>query len=287
MANILELFKKESGFIGKVWTLKNNDTGEVLRGQYVPQDYTENVGAKIPEVSTVNNQEPFPQWVGGEGETSTFKARIFQITSEDSVTDQVERLKAATQKDESRFRAPIFTFTWGVDISYKCFVVSLGGIKYDEINNVGEIKGAEFTIVLRKIANEPKQGLGKLQSLSGLVDDVKNFFSSIGGNGSDIVDVINASPHTISRRAIAKEGDTFESIAQREYGNALVGDILRRAQPEKLTLQAGDEVILIDRTEIFEIEVTPVSNPLKRTATSKAVRDVIFEKRNRKRVKVF
>ncbi len=244
---------------GKVWSLQNKDDPSLaIQGQYAPEDYTENAGAKIPDVSTVNNQEPFPQWVGGEGETSSFTARIFRPDplAAGSVRKDVESLKKATKKDPKLHRAPLFRFQWGEEIQFDCFVVSVGGIKYDEVTETGLVKGAQFSSVMRRIEKIPNQGFSKLSDISGLTTSLKKISDFLGDSPSLLVDIIGGSLHRKGKTIKAKEGDTFESIAAREYGDPLVGDVLRRAQPEKANLQPGDSVILGDDTEIFQIDVT-------------------------------
>jgi len=275
---------------GKQWSLQNKDNpGLALQGQFAPADYTENAGAKIPEVSTVNNQEPFPQWVGGEGETSTFTARIYRPDplAAGSVRKDVESLKRATRKDPKLHRAPLFRFQWGEEIQFDCFVVSVGGIKYDEITDSGLIKGAQFQLVLRRIDKIPQQGFSKLSDITGLTTGLKKISDVLGDAPSLLINIFGGSLHKKGKTIKAKEGDTFESIAQLEYGDPLVGDILRRAQPEKANLVPGDEVVLVDNTEIFQVEVTQQSTALKDNEAARAVREAKFGERNRKIVKVF
>jgi hypothetical protein len=270
----------------KTWTMKNNDTGQVITGQFAPQNYTENAGAKIPEVSTVNNQEPFPQWVGGEGETISYSARIFQVDPTVSVRDSVELLKNATKKDAKLNRAPIFTFTWGTEIAFRCFVVSVGGVRYDEITDTGEIRGASFTVALRKISKDISQfSLLQGASYGTATEQFKTGLSTI--RKALGIDVKGGSIHTKGKTIRAKEGDTFESIAQQEYGSAILGDILRRAQPDKADLQPGDTVDLVDDVEVFQIEVTPQSVALQDNEAARTVRQLKFEARNRTAVKAF
>jgi hypothetical protein len=285
----LRILQKITTRRAKLWTLKNLDNPRQVRsGQYTPQDYTENAGAKIPEVSTVNNQEPFPQWVGGEGETVSFTARIFRADPEHrSIRKDIEALKKATRKDPKLFRAPLFRFTWGAEIAFDCFVASVGGIRYDEVASDGRLKGAQFSVVLRRVENIPKSGLSKLNDPTGLSRGLKVLNDQIGEGVDSFIDVFGGSLHKKGKTVKAKEGDTFESIAATEYGDALVGDILRRAQPDKANLQPGDEVVLVDDTEIFQIKVTPQAVSLEDTETSRTVRELKFEARNRKIVKVF
>ena len=71
------------------------------------------------------------------------------------------------------------------------------------------------------------------------------------------------------KEIIVKQGETFEHIAQKHYGDAHVGDILRRAHYNKplneikSSLETGDVVDLVADDEIFGIAVTPQSIALK------------------------
>lgn len=274
----------------KAWTLKNDDDGSVIRGQYVPVDYTENIGVNLKDSSTVNQQQPFSQWISGEAETVTFSARVFATNSFKQVRDDIDKLKAATRKPENPLdplkRAPIFTFTWGVDIAFKCFVVGLGGIKYDEVRSDGTIRGANFQITLRKLEEIPTFATGV--SLAAKIKLAAGAAVAVAGI-ADVTGLINipgGSLHKIGRTKVAKDGDTFESIAAKEYGSAAVGDILRRTQPDKARLKPGDQVILVDPVEIFEIEIKPQSPALRQDSTAQSVREKKFAQRNRPTVKV-
>ena len=88
--------------------------------------------------------------------------------------------------------------------------------------------------------------------------------------------------HTIDRTRLVHSGDTFERIAQQEYGVAILGDVLRRVQPDKANLVVGDKVILIEAAEINNIDVTPQSTALKLTQENNALREEFLTLRNRK-----
>jgi hypothetical protein len=270
----------------KAWTLKNDDTGEVIRGQYIAQDYTENVGANLNDSSTVNQRAPFTQWINGEAETGSFRARIFATHSLKFVKNEIDKLKEAARLNKTLKRAPIFTFTYGTEIVYKCFVVSVGGIKYDEVRSDGSIRGAEFNITLRILEDVPTPQAtaslaSKVKFAAGIATAAAGILSTVG-----LIKIPGASLHTKGRTIKAKQGDTFESIAQREYGDALVGDILRRVQPEKADLSPGDDVILVDNTEIFQIKVQPQSVALKQEPENKMLLDEKLKARNRPVIKV-
>ena len=121
------------------------------------------------------------------------------------------------------------------------------------------------------LATQIKTAIGVVAGVAGIAALVKSKINISGG-----------SLHTIDRTIVAKQGDIFETIAKREYGNALLGDILRRAQPEKANLKTGDTVILVDPTEINAIEITPQATALKDTQVNAELREEFLELRNRK-----
>jgi hypothetical protein len=78
-----------------------------------------------------------------------------------------------------------------------------------------------------------------------------------------LINIPGGSLHTIDRTVTVKQGMSFESVARTEYGNPLLGDVLRRAQPQKADLKPGDQIILVKKEEIVQIPVTPQSVALK------------------------
>jgi len=287
---ILEVLGELTGFStpAKAWSLKNDDTKEVIRGQFLPEGYTENQGAVIPESTTVNQATPFPQWVRGEQETANFTVRIFAAHSFKDIRRDVNALKNASQKDNKLKRAPIFTFSYGIDIAFKCFVVTVGGVRYDEIRSDGSLRGATFNITLKRIAPADLQTRSKASDLARKIKFAGGVVAGVAGL-ADTLGLINlpgGSLHTKGKTIKAKDGDTFESIAALEYGDALVGDILRRVQPDKANLEPGDEVILIVDEEIFDIDVTPQAVALRDTPENQEVKEIKFDDRNRPTAKV-
>lgn len=252
-----------------VWRLKMIDSPNTeYRGQFMAQNLTENVGANISSQSSLNKQSQDKQYIGGDDNTLTFNARVWASSSIKNVKKSVELLKTFTERNEELKRAPIFTFTSGTDIQCKCFVKSIGGVQYDDPRSDGSIRGATFNVTLEKIEDVPtKSGL----SLAALVKTGLGIVSAAQGlsKSGGKINIPGGSLHTKGRLIVTKQGQTFESIAQKEYGNALYGDILRRAHFQnplnqiKASLEINDIVTLVDPNEITEITVAPQSICLK------------------------
>ncbi len=252
-------------------------------GQFLAENATENIGARITQKDSLNVQSPPKQWTGGDGETFTFDARIFAKNGVQDVASKIAQLKDFSRKDGGSLnlninRAPIFIFSFGSQISFNCFVRSVGGIKYDELRSDGTLRGASFSIQLEKLEENVVSGTiglaSKIKNIGGIITSIAGLSAGIG-----LINIPGGSLHTIGRTITAKDGDTFEEIARLEYGDALIGDILRRANVDIANIQPGDEVILVLRDEIFQIEVTPQANALKDEEDQRTLRQCFLELR--------
>lgn len=256
-----------------VWRLKMKDLDETeFKGQFLAEDLTENVGARISSRGALNQASTDSKYLGGDDQTITFTTRVWATNSIKNVKKTVELLKSFSKRNPKLKRSPIFIFTAGTEVQALVFVKSVGGIKYDRPRSDGSIRGAVFGIqlsVIEDIETKPnslsiatlvKSGLGIISSVQGLSSGGLGAFSKISIPGGSL--------HTKGKEIIVKDGQTFEHIAQREYGDALVGDILRRAHYNKplnelkSSLEVGDVVDLVVEDEIFGIVVTPQSLPL-------------------------
>lgn len=270
----------------KTWTLEMIDKPNTKYiGQFMAENAVENIGARLNSQESLNTQTPNRQWVGGESETFQFEARIYARDSLKDVAAKITQLKSFARKRDDLGRAPMFIFTFGTQLSFTCFVKSLGGIKYDELRSDGTLRGASFTIILEKLDERAIDGsislAAKIKSVGGIISSAVGLAAGVG-----LVNIPGGSLHTIGRTVRAKDGDTFEGIAQKEYGDALIGDVLRRANPDIANIEANDEVILVDKREIFTINVTPQSNSLKDSTSQNQLRQQYLEKRGKEK-KVF
>ena len=59
-----------------------------------------------------------------------------------------------------------------------------------------------------------------------------------------------------------------------------MGDILRRAQPDKVPLEPGDKILLIESTDIRSIAVTPQSIPLRKNLANQTLRNETLARKN-------
>lgn len=269
----------------KGWSLIGQDAGiEQLefKGQFIAENMGENIGSALGETTTVGKGRPNQQWLHGDSETFTFTSRLFASNSFQNIKQQVETLKSFSRRNKDLKRAPIFLFTAGTEIGFTCFVKGVQ-IQYDELKVDGSLQGIIANITLQKleeiITGDASTSLAsQIKFAAGIVAGAAGILDQVGR----VVDIPGFSLHTLDRIVEVVDGDTFESIAAAEYGDALLGDILRRVQPDKVNLVSGDKVQLIEPTEVSEIAVTQQSVALKNTLENLALREEFFELRNRK-----
>lgn len=287
----------------RTWRLRSLDNPDnKFIGQFQPTNFTENVGATLTQNQPQGQQQPTLQWSSGELETVTFGARLYQTspiqtlfgdalsnpigtafsalgageeTEEGTVREQIDKLKQFTRKNPDFGRIERCMFSYGVEMEFEVFVRSVGGIVYDDIRSDGTIRGATFQITLEKIKAENQADVAGT-SLAALITSGIGIISTIAGAASfaasnNAINIPGGSLHTIGKTITAKQGMSFESIALQEYGNPLLGDILRRAQPERANLKPGDKVILVKKEEILQMRVTPQAVALRNSQTNRTL----------------
>ena len=293
-------------FANKAWKLTScDDPTNKFVGQFAAENVTENLGAQQQQTTSVGQQQPLIQFGAGEVETITFRARIFRaspisgaafdalsnpvgtgisalqgnagpLIGNGSVKDQIERIKSFSRKNFDLGRPERFLLQIGTEMEFEVFVRSPGGIVYDEIRSDGTIKGASLDINCVKTKPENlAQDAGvstaaKIKAVAGVLTTVAGGISAIRSSRRDkLIDIPFGSLHTIDKFIVMKLGDTFESIALQEYGNANLGVILRNAQPDKLNVQPGEEIATVKKNEIVQIPITPTAVPLRDNAENK------------------
>lgn len=220
----------------------NLSAGDRIYGQFTPQDFTHDLSAIVPESGGFSRTHPLVQWVGGAVETITFQARLFSEHRDDTTaSDKFEQLKLLRQSLPPLYRPPLTFFFWGRVFpgGVPCFVQSLGGVKYDEIRSDGTIRGLTLNITLKKVV--PHRIIRNVES-----------------------PVEQTPVHTV------KDGETYEMIAYRRWGDPMLGVILRRMNPrfpmEKWAprgladLVRNEQVKLYDRSEMAKNRIKPLSH---------------------------
>jgi len=222
-----------------VWFLENLDTpNEKLQGQFVALNVNESISNKYAKNSSLNRSNPIIQFLSGEADTLSFQARFFaRDMLFSSVKDNLEMIKKFARRDDKLKRPPILHF-WVGDSHLQmtqCIIDSIGGI-YQEPTALGAIRDVTLTINLTKY--EPFE--------------------------------LKETEPAETRYHRARDREYYEYLTYYEYGNANLGDVIRKRHPEKPTFQPG-EIIKLPSIEAIRKEIVEPKSISLKTAYGKKV----------------
>lgn len=242
---------------GNVWFLKNEDSGEEIRGQFIAENVRKNTSTRYSEQTALNRNDPIVQFVSGNLKTITFSTTLFNrdilFGSIKNEQDTLEKLESWVERDEELKRPPILSFWIGNGVTgfSKCNLRSVEAVIGEPVAVSGEFKSAVVDLTLAKYVP---------------------FSLEEGFIGE-------------TRYHRAKERDYYEWLTQREYGSAILGDIIRKRHPDKLNIEVGEIIKLpsIDaiKTERVEQKSIPLKTSFgKRLTSQKSLRLEMFELHN-------
>lgn len=243
------------------WTLFSLDTFDELEGQFPLDNAVQNLGAQYEDAWALNRQEPITQWIHGTAENWNFTTRLRQLDSTDDIRTKIKWLLDSVRKDTSLGRPPLYVWTWGT-IELTCYITNLGGIEYQmsPANQAGTVlpREVKFDISLRKYVQFDLKGTDPNSPFAlGLTDTL----------------YVNA-----------KVGQTYETLAATRYNNPDWGDLVRRRNPDKPFLQAGNVIALPRPERFYDADLEPESAPLLRTEEGLNARQALFELRSLSKV---
>lgn len=249
-----------SGLEKKLWVLSDLDRGEDIVGQFVPQSLTKEVSADIGQVSSLNRDYPILQWLKGEVETITFRAKLFATDSFDATPDErYVRLESLVRRNSDLKRPPICSFSWGSvgSLNVECLVRSIGGVVWDEIRDDGTTRGVSMNVTLLR-------------------------YEEVEFEATD-----PTKPESFTRIRRARRGDTYESIFRDEYGAPELGILARQLNPrtpgmDLADLSPNDKVHVYPEDYLLSLPITPEFHAFKTGAGNEAAearRREIFDAR--------
>ena len=223
--------------------------------QFKPINFTENQAANWASSSSLGRDNPILQYNSGDQVVYEFEAQFWAETEADAIETIIEALRNARRRDDNLGRPPLWNFNWGSIISDNVVVKSVGDIRYSDVRPDGTARGANCRITLWKYEQ------------------------------TDIIltDPNKPLPSTYYRPA--KVGEIWEQVALREYGDPLLGDALRRMNPQLHV--PGDKpatvLALLPVSRFQGIAIEPYSIPLQRTTAGIAARKAMWDKRSQSR----
>ena len=200
----------------KTWSLKNTEDGTVLKGQFPAEQVTRSVGGNWAEIQAMNRANAFIQFLNGKTETLEVKSRFFKRDLlDDSPAEKIDKLIEWTQATLRFRRPPMLTFYLGdgLGLQMDCICEGITGIEYDMPNALGGMRQVTFTMQFKKVS-------GSQNAVSG---------------ETEVTD---------TRYAHAKQGDYYELLCEQEYGDPMIGVIIRQRNPQKALLKPGDIIAL-------------------------------------------
>jgi hypothetical protein len=233
-----------------VWRLASLDfPGKVIEGQFPATDLTENISANYAQLSTTGREQPILQYQNGELHSLTFGAKAwarhhgFGGANADNIDEFVLSIRRLPQRDPDLRRPEIFDFTVGDNdnLVMTCVVKSVGGVTYDRLRPLdGSLRGVSFRLELWRY--DP-------------------FDAELRGSQNESL--------VIPRRT----NESFELLAKKIYGDAELGEALRRRNPEKRIPVNGDLVRMPPKSKLTSgFALDPTSIALKTSDRTETLR---------------
>ena len=220
--------------------------GDTIQGQFQAEDYNEEVSTVWATVPIPKRSSPHIQWVRGDEETATFRVTLWAETLGRSIDSEIQKLKDARKRDDYLGRPPQFQFVWGT-ITYTCVVLSVGGVRYTDLWADGRVRGATLELTLHRL--EDPLPLSPTDPSAPL-------------------------PSTRYRPAL--QGDTYESLALREYDDPLPGIFVRQDNLIAFP-RPGDVVPMPPRRSFLRRARLPQAYSLGNDEPAKAARQALFD----------
>lgn len=207
----------------KTWTLKNVDTGEIIRGQFPPDDITEEGnGSNFVQIQALSRANTIIQFINGKTPTLTVNSRFFKRDLlDDSPIDKIAKLKSWATMDALaasagiRLRPPLLTFYLGdgLGVQMDCVMTEVANIKYTQPNALGGIRQVTFEMKFLQVSGS----------------------QTAASDEKEVTD---------TRYVHCKSDDYYEKLCAVEYGNPMIGVVIRQRNPTKGLLKAGDIIAL-------------------------------------------
>jgi hypothetical protein len=202
-----------------VWTLTSADPEVLvaLEGQFQPEDGAEYGSApNLSDSATAGSDRPTVQWVHGGSRRISIRSAFYSLNMLDDIRSKLDALEALDAKDPTLGRAPRVTFAWG------------------------DLTITGFATVKKRIpgwwavSGWPRAVIFDLEIVEAPALDFTGS-GSVSGSGETQFVTLGA-------------GESLELLALRFYGDPLLGELIRRENPDLAEGEtAGDRVKVLER----------------------------------------
>lgn len=218
----------------RTWTLLNQDTREAIKGQFPAEEPGFEYGANWGEIKSLNRPHPLLQYLQGQSDVFSVSSQFFhRDITDDSINEKINKLYSFCRRDQRFGRPPICRFAIGdgTVVNMEVILLKVSSVKYSQPDFLGGIRQVRFTLNFRRFTRFSLRDI----------------------------------PQSDTRYHRTAVGQYYEAIAQREYGDPLIGDYIRKQseQAGKGLLIPGDIVKLPAREGVKDKIVTQTSVILK------------------------
>lgn len=218
----------------RTWTLLNEDTREAIKGQFPAEEPSFEYGANWGEIRSLNRPHPLLQFLQGQSDSFSISGQFFRRDiTDDSVNAKIDKLYSFCRRDQRFGRPPICRFAIGdgTIVNMEVILLKVASVNYSQPDFLGGVRQVRFQLNFRRFTRFSLRDI----------------------------------PQTDTRFHRTARGQYYELIAQREYGDPLIGDFIRK-QPEqvgKALLVPGDIVKLPAREGVKDKVITQTSTVFK------------------------
>lgn len=238
----------------RTWFLQNTETLQILKGNFEPVSLVRERANNWANHTALSRTNAILQFLNGEAQTLSVDIRLYAETIVNSVERDLALMESWMLPQSSlENRPPILTF-WVGDghVIMDCVITSMSNIRYGTPTFFGGLRDVSLTLNLKEYVK-----------------------FSLEDN-----DLFETRYHRARRR------DYYELLTYKEYGNPLMGDIIRKRHPTLPVVNTGDTIKLPSVEAIRKDIVEPKSIALqtafgKKDTPQKRLRAEMFDKRNR------
>ncbi len=224
----------------KTWTIVNEETREVIKGQFPDEGNNFEFGSEWGEMRSLNRRSPLLQYLHGQTDRFDVSSQFFRRdVTDDSPTKKLDRLLEFTRRDQRLGRPPICRFAIGDGsvINLPVILHRVNGIKYSQPDFFGGIRQVSFSLQFSR------------HTRFSLAEEA----------------VTDTRYHRTAR------GQYYELIAGLEYGDPLLGDFIRK-QPEQIgkPLLVPGNVVKLPALEGVKDKIVSQTSVILKTAFGRA-----------------
>lgn len=270
-----------------------DDAFESFDFQFAPDELTENISQVWAEGHSLGRKNPLLMWIRGEAQTVEFEAMLHtpseRFPDANDMIEFVNRLRTDCQADLFYLgRPPLWQLTWG-DLDFGTVAIeSIGGIRYQNMQfqrqQATEDSRGFSSLEFRKLSDLRAYRDRSLEDGPVLHELPRSVRFQLKLKKFEEFHFRETDPNARERQTTyvaVKQNEEWEHIAKRVYGEASLGEVLRKRYPGVDTPVPGLIVPVQDKDQIIGTFLGAESIPLAKTSESMAVLRETFQQRAR------